>query len=301
MSAGMQGALLGLACAGGLWLILARLAATRRPDLATRIAPYLDQGPTSEVGPSRGPMGTLLALAHPSLMAMTGSSINTITQRLTKAGRAADVDRFRMEQIAAVGLGAIAGLLVGAFAALRGAPILGVPLLIAIGIVLAVLLHDRQLSAAGKRRQQRMTQQLPTVAELLAFAVAAGESPSVALHRVSTTVTGDLSDEIADAVVDMRAGMSLETALRGVAERCGANDVERFIDGLIISVERGTPLVDVLRAQAADARAAERRRLMELAGRKDVAMLLPVVFLILPTIIVIALFPGYRNLQGLVI
>jgi hypothetical protein len=54
---------------------------------------------------------------------------------------------------------------------------------------------------------------------------------------------------------------------------------------------------ELLRAQAADSRAAQSRRLMESAGRKDVSMLIPVVFLILPTVVVIALFPGFRSLH----
>lgn len=82
-----------------------------------------------------------------------------------------------------------------------------------------------------------------------------------------------------------------------MADRTGSPDVERFVDGLIVSLERGTPLAEVLRAQAADARAADRRTLMEIAGRKDVAMLIPVVFFILPTVVLIALFPGIRSLQ----
>jgi tight adherence protein C len=205
-----------------------------------------------------------------------------------------------MEQIAVAGLGLLSGVVLGALAVIRGAPPLGVVALGAVGAVIGVLFHDRRLTTNAKRRQRRISQQLPTSAELLAFAVAAGESPSVALHRVAVSVVGDLSDEISEAVVDMRAGAPLDVALRSAADRCGSPDVERFIDGLLVSIERGTPLVEVLRAQAGDARAAERRRLMEIAGRKDVAMLLPVVFLILPTIIVIALFPGYRNLQGLI-
>jgi len=39
---------------------------------------------------------------------------------------------------------------------------------------------------------------------------------------------------------------------------------------------------------------------MELAGRKDVLMLIPVVFFILPTVVLIALFPGAVSLDFLV-
>jgi tight adherence protein C len=41
------------------------------------------------------------------------------------------------------------------------------------------------------------------------------------------------------------------------------------------AVERGTPLADVLRAQAQDVREAGRRALMEEGGKKEIAMMIP--------------------------
>jgi tight adherence protein C len=74
-------------------------------------------------------------------------------------------------------------------------------------------------------------------------------------------------------------------------------EASRFADGIAVATERGTPMAEVLRAQAADARAAGRRRLLEKAGRKEVLMLVPVVFFILPIVVVIALYPGLHGLQ----
>jgi len=54
----------------------------------------------------------------------------------------------------------------------------------------------------------------------------------------------------------------------------------------------------VLRAQAGDAREAAKRELIESAGRKEIAMLVPLIFLILPVTICFALFPGYLVLQA---
>jgi tight adherence protein C len=62
-------------------------------------------------------------------------------------------------------------------------------------------------------------------------------------------------------------------------------------------VERGTPLTEVLRAQAQDARENSKRELLESAGKREIFMLIPVVFLILPLVIVIALFPGIAVLE----
>jgi len=44
-----------------------------------------------------------------------------------------------------------------------------------------------------------------------------------------------------------------------------------------VATERGTPLVDVLHAQAADVREAGRRELLETGARKEVLMMVPVV------------------------
>ncbi len=59
-----------------------------------------------------------------------------------------------------------------------------------------------------------------------------------------------------------------------------------------VAVERGSPLAEVLRAQAQDVREGGRRALMESGGRKEVLMMVPVVFLILPVTVLFAVFPS---------
>jgi tight adherence protein C len=74
----------------------------------------------------------------------------------------------------------------------------------------------------------------------------------------------------------------------------------RFVDAVCTGIERGAPLSDVLRAQADDARDARRRQLLELGGQKEVWMLVPVVFLIMPVVVLFALYPGLVSLNLLV-
>jgi tight adherence protein C len=303
MSRSVIGALLGLLLVTGIGLVLGGLHATRRPTLAQIVAAYVPRSAPRPTAPTEGPLMTVVRLLRPSLgkIGVIGFGVDSIVvQRLQRAGRPPDVDRHRLEQLAISGLGFLVGLVIAGISAIRGAPIGGLVVLAVVGAVLGFLIHDYHLSRVIAQRQRRIQQQLPNIAELLAFAVAAGESPNAAFHRIASTVTGDLSAEISEAVLDMRAGTPFDLALRQVSVRCGSVDVERFIDGILLSIERGTPLVEVLRAQAADARAADHRQLMEIAGRKDVAMLIPIVFVILPTVVLIALFPGIRGLQMIV-
>lgn len=292
MSASAVGAVLGLVVGLGLLLVVSRLRATRRLPLVARVTPFV-VGRHSLAVPADD-ASFLGALMRPTPGA---GSARSLSDTLARAGRMGDLDRFRVEQVAGGLIGAVAGGGLGLLAMLRGGPLISILLLAAFGAVLGVLVVDRQLAQRARQRSARMGRELPAVAELLAFAVAAGESPMAALERVTALARGEFAGECRTAVGEMRAGMPMDAALRGIADRSGNGDVERFVDGIIVAIERGTPLVDVLRAQAADARAAQRRALLESAGRKDVTMLVPVVFFILPTVIAIALFPGMQSLQ----
>lgn len=293
MTGSAFGAVIGLMFGCSALLVFSRLLATRRLRLDARIRPFvrgIDM--RAHVG-SVSAAQALIALVSPLAADRGARAIRT----LSAAGRAGDTDRFRLEQVAAGLIGVVIGGLIGLLAVMRGGPFISVLVLGGFGAALGALFVDRRLAQQARHRSARIGRQLPAIAELLAFAVAAGESPTAALERVASLTGGELSAECRAAVGSMRAGMPFDQALRGIAERSANPDVERFVDGIIVAVERGTPLADVMRAQAADARAATRRALLESAGRKDVLMLVPVVFFILPTVVGIALYPGLQSLQ----
>lgn len=300
------GALAGLGTGVGLWLVVARLAA-RRPTLDDRLAPYLrPAGPASSRAPlaGGGPFTTVERLLAPvmrdavRLVERIGSPAAELERRLGRAGRAGTLDQFRAEQVVATVVGAAAGLALALLmVTARGLnPVAALALVVA-GAAAGLVAQDAALTAAVARRERRLLAELPTVAELLALAVAAGEGPLAALERIGRTVQGELAGEIRQVVADTRAGAPLAVALERLADRTGLAPLARFTEGIAVAVERGTPLADVLRAQAADAREASRRDLLETGGRREIAMLVPVVFLVLPVTVVFAVFPGLATLR----
>lgn len=289
------GALIGAACAAGILLILVARRAHRPPRLVDRIT-----SPGHRVDMrDRGPFAVLQDIARPLIVDRWGAGGDFLIRRLRQAGRPVDPARYRLESLIWAAGGTAGGLALGVvFGVSRGAPSLGAAVLMAaVGAVAGWLLHDRVLSAEVKRRSIKMAEQLPTVADLLAFAVAAGEAPIAAMERVSATLRGELPAELTNVVYEVRGGTPFIGALRDLADGVPATEVARFVDGIAVATERGTPMADVLRAQAADARASGRRQLIERAGRKEILMLVPVVFLILPIVVVIALFPGLHGLN----
>ncbi|MEZ5096807.1 MAG: type II secretion system F family protein [Nocardioides sp.] len=98
-------------------------------------------------------------------------------------------------------------------------------------------------------------------------------------------------------LADIRTGEPVSAAFAQLASTTGLPLVARFADGVAVAVERGTPLAEVLHAQAADVREAGRRELIETAARKEVLMMVPVVFLVLPVTVLFAFYPGVVGLS----
>lgn len=285
------GALLGLAGGVGVWLTITGRPA--RPTLERRLAPSLAGSP-----PPVPWTVQVLGGAARCLDRLAGSPAG-VRRRLAAVGDPRPVADFRVEQL----LCALAGLLLGGMAGVGLTVASGrwsAPLLLAAaGAVTGGLARDLALTRRVRRRHAAVLAELPVVAELLALAVTAGEGLAGGLDRVCRLTTGTLPAELAGSLARVRAGTPLATALADLRDRAGLPALARFLDGVLVAVERGTPLAEVLRAQAADVREAGTRALLESGGRREIAMLVPVVFGILPTTVIFALYPGLAAIATL--
>jgi tight adherence protein C len=309
VSLAVWGGLLGGAAGLGMALVVSSLLAARRPSLESRVAPYIRDVPNAALRwrprtPSDRPSAAVRALVVPllesaarRLQSVLGGR-ESVRRRLERAGSAMTVEEFRLSQVywglSAFGASVVGGLLGSAREPDRALPWL----ILSSGVaVAAILARDSALSRRVRRREERMLAEFPVVADLLALAVAAGEGPASALDRVVTTCHGELPDELAIVLAQSRTGVPLARALDGFAQRNGLAVVSRFAEGFAVAIERGTPLVEVLAAQAADVREASRRALIETGARKEIAMMVPVVFLIMPVTLLFAFFPGVVGLN----
>lgn len=302
----LTGALIGMLTGGGAWLVLLGLPGLHRPSLDQRLAPYLrgvvPGNALLQAGePSAGP---LPEIARPVLRAaghlaarITGGN-HAVERRLRGLGPGHSVEQFRARQVLCGAAGALGGAVLGmTVAAGDGISVVPVVGLVVIGGLGGVLGQDQFLDWQVRRRQERIMAEFPSVAEILALAVGAGEGPSGALERVARSCVGELPNEIARTLADSRTGRSLTEALNDLAARTEIASLARFVDGIVVAIERGTPLGDVLRAQAQDVRELTRRRLMESGGRREIGAMVPVVFLVLPVTVVFALYPGLAVLD----
>lgn len=294
------GAVLGV----GLWLVVFRSPLMRATTLAERIEPQLrSQNLGSRLLNSAeqnltpfGPLERILRPVFRDGMAALGRlnpSPGATARRLAQAGINKSSIDFRAEQLlwAAAGFVASLGLILIGAAAGRFSPLFAAVAVLG-SAVGGFMLRDYWLGAQVRRREARMMAEFPSLAELMALAVSAGESATGALERVCRSAKGELSQEFSNILAETRAGKPLVTALQEFSGRTDLAPLVRFVDGIIVAVERGTPLADVLRAQAQDVRDTAKRDLMEAAGKKEIAMMVPLVFGVLPLTVVFAVFPG---------
>ncbi|GAB3616744.1 type II secretion system F family protein [Okibacterium endophyticum] len=300
---------LGISLGLGLWSIAATLPRLSGPSLADRVAPYIvDVSEHARVHTDRrrsDPLPILGAMFAPlaarlvaGLSVFAGGNAG-VQRRIDQARLDLTVAQFRYEQLLVVlvagGIGAAVSAAALANATLPAAVALLLPLLFGISGAIA---RDVLLQRRARARASRITEELPTVLEFLSLTLSAGEGILDSLKRVARVGTGELSAEFRRVVDDVATGVPLATALSGCSRRVDVPALGRAIEQLSVALERGAPLADVLRAQAQDARSESKRMLLESAGRKEVAMLVPLVFFILPLSVAFAIYPGVFVLQA---
>ena len=175
-------------------------------------------------------------------------------------------------------------------------PTLGVSSAALFGVIAYILL-DRELTKDIKKRRELIESEFPAIIEMLTLAIAAGETPMSAMLRIAESADGQLAKEFQIVIAGVRSGLPLNETLDAMGRRVKSVMIRRFVDALVTATLRGAPLVEVLSRHAVEARGNQRNRVMGAAGKAEISMMIPVVFLILPISILFALWPSLTNLN----
>jgi tight adherence protein C len=307
-SAVSWGAILGVVLGLGLWSLVSMTPRLSRPSLAERTAPSLvDVSAGARQFLSRrssDPLpvfGVLLSpAARVGIEVLSGilGGTEQVERRLAQSRASISVEYFRAQQLVFGLVGIIAGTVLVAVSTISAS--LPAMTQLAIPVVLAacgIVLRDLGLRTAARRRIARIDSELPTVLEFLTLSLSAGETVLDGLRRVARVSSGELAREFAVVVTEVNSGVGLAAALESRSSALALPAFTRCIEQMTGALDRGTPLSEVLRAQAQDSREDTKRALLEAAGRKEVTMLIPLVFLILPTTVLFAVWPGLVVLQ----
>jgi tight adherence protein C len=217
-----------------------------------------------------------------------------VQSRLEHMGRGDEYENFRLKQISWASLGA--GLFFLLVLALTGKPFASV-ILSGLGGFGIYLLIDRHLSREVVAYRLEIESEFASIVEMLTLSLSAGETPLSAITRISLRAHGLLASEFGRVIDSVREGISFHASLDALGRRVDSVVIRRFVDSLITAMLRGAPLIEVLQRHAGEARQNQRNILMDKAGKAEISMMIPVVFLILPISVLFALWPSLTHLN----
>lgn len=217
-----------------------------------------------------------------------------ITERLSLLGSKKDYVDFRVEQA----INCASAFLISFFLLylLSNKMIAAFLFAFLAGSALYVLM-DKNLSREIEKARRRLESEFPAIIEMMSLSLSAGETPAQAMFRISERAQGLLAAHFAQAVADIRSGTPFHQALDDMGKRVDSIVIRRFVDALVTAVIRGAPIVEVLQRHALESRQAHKNLVMTKAGKAEISMMIPIVFLILPISILFALWPSLSTLN----
>jgi tight adherence protein C len=160
------------------------------------------------------------------------------------------------------------------------------------GTVLGFYAPILWLNQKIRARQHDILRALPDALDLLTISVEAGLGLDAAMVKVTEKSENELSHAFGRANAEIRLGKLRREALRDMSNRCDVPDMTNFIAAIIQADQLGVSLAKVLRIQSEQMRVKRRQRAEELANQAPVKMVIPLVFLVFPSILIVLLGPA---------
>jgi tight adherence protein C len=134
--------------------------------------------------------------------------------------------------------------------------------------------------------------------EALRFVVPCLSGRAGQQQRLVRRGRGPVVAELADALRWRRAGMPLPAALETLARHTCEPHAARTYRTLAKAATSGAEIADALRALAEDVRNSRRDALQRLAVKRRATMIIPIVFLLVPPLLLLVGAPLYAELFG---
>ena len=230
------------------------------------------------------------ALSQYLLKTTPASKLAVFSKRLERAGllKNSTTERWLyIKSMIILGLTALIGLL--SFMVDRN--LLKALILATLVMLCAHVFFNFYISRRIETRKNKILKDLPYTLDLITVSVEAGLSFDGAMARVIVNISGELCDEFAKALKEIRMGIERKIALRNMGERCEVKELSMLVTSLIQADELGVSLGRVLRIESENLREHRKQAAREKAMQAPIKMLFPLIFFIFPTIFIIVLGP----------
>jgi len=225
------------------------------------------------------------------------NTLENVRHKLELAGRPYNwgpTEFFGVRALASIVLAVLAFLLLSVSGQSFGNRLIGT----AIGFGLGYLLPMMWLSSKIRRRQDEIVKSLPDAMDLLTICVEAGLGFDAAMAKVAEKWENELSRAFGRVLQEIQLGKLRREALREMDRNMEVPDVTTFVAAVIQAEQLGVSMAKVMRIQSEQMRIRRRQRAEEKAQQAPVKMLLPLTFLIFPSILIVLLGPAALVLKN---
>lgn len=164
-------------------------------------------------------------------------------------------------------------------------------LVIAMGLMIAILGPKTVLQSRARNRQETIRNQLPDVIDLLSVSIEAGLSFDAGVRKIVEKMEGPLVDEMNIMNRELAMGRPRKDALKAFGSCCDIDELRTFTSAVIQADQMGIPIKNVLSVQSKQLRLARKQRAQEAGAKAPVKMLIPVLLFIFPGLFIIILGP----------
>lgn len=165
-------------------------------------------------------------------------------------------------------------------------------LLAVFATILLFFLPDVLINSRAHDRQEAIRNALPDTLDQMTIAVEAGLGFDAAMAKAARNGHGPLAEELIRVLQDMQIGRTRRDAFLELEARTNSPDLRRFVRAVVQADAYGIALGDVLRVQAGEMRLKRRQRAEEQAQKVTVKILFPLVFCLLPVLMIVVMTPG---------
>ncbi len=165
----------------------------------------------------------------------------------------------------------------------------------AIGLF-GILFPHMYCSREKRRRYIAVVSDLPFFIDLMALSTEAGLDFMGALQRIVEKAEGSvLAEELQMVLKDIKIGSSRREALTRLADRLDIAEITSFVAVVRDADETGASIAQVLKDQSIQMRLERFVRAEKAGARASQAMLIPMMFLILPAVFIMVFAPVVLN------
>jgi len=162
------------------------------------------------------------------------------------------------------------------------------PLYLGVSALIGFIFPDMMLNSAVKKRKYAIVRMLPETVDLLSLCVGAGLDFMAAVRWIiDKAKPNPMIEELGRVLEETNLGKSRSQALKDMSRKFQIADLSSFIRTLIQADRMGTPVEETFTIISEDMRIRRFQRGQRQAYKSPIKILIPLIFCILPIILII--------------